>query len=140
MPNPASRVYLGSERDALGLRRIVVDWRLTDLDLVGMRRGLAIVGEAFTRTGLGRLEISEALREATPATLACTEAWHHIGTTRMSDDPRAGVVDRDCRVHGTANLYVAGSSVFPTTGIVNPTFTIVALAIRLADHLRNRTA
>jgi choline dehydrogenase-like flavoprotein len=140
VPNPASRVYLGSERDALGLRRIVVDWRLTDLDVLGMRRGLAIVGETFTGTGLGRLELSEAMREATPATLACAEAWHHIGTTRMSEDPRSGVVDRDCRVHGTTNLFVAGSSVFPTTGIVNPTFTIVALAIRMADHLRERMA
>ncbi len=140
VPNPASRVYLGTERDALGLRRIVVDWRLTDLDVLGMRRGLAIVGETFAGAGLGRLETTDALREATPATLACAEAWHHIGTTRMSDDPRSGVVDRDCRVHGTTNLYVAGSSVFPTTGIVNPTFTIVALAIRLADHLRDQTA
>ncbi len=140
VPNPASRVYLGHERDALGLRRIVVEWRLTDLDLLGMRRGLAIVGEAFAGSGLGRLHTSEELREATPQTLACTEAWHHIGTTRMSADPRSGVVDRDCRVHGTTNLYVVGSSVFPTTGIVNPTFTIVALAIRMADHLRDRMA
>ena len=140
VPNPASRVYLGEDRDALGLRRIVVDWRLTDLDLIGIRRGLEIVGETFATAGLGRLELSPEVREATPQTLVCAEAWHHIGTTRMSDDPRSGVVDRDCRVHGLGNLYVAGSSVFPTTGIVNPTFTIVALAIRLADHLRQRTA
>jgi choline dehydrogenase-like flavoprotein len=63
---------------------------------------------------------------------------HHMGTTRMSDDPRTGVVDRDCRVHGMANLFVAVSSVFPTGGSANPTLTIVALALRLADHLREQ--
>lgn len=140
VPNPSSRVTLGTDTDAFGLRRVVLDWRLTDLDVLGIRRGLAIVGDSFQRAGLGRIELSEALRDANAATLPCTEAWHHIGTTRMSDDPRAGVVDRDCRVHGVANLYVAGSSVFPTTGIVNPTFTIVALALRLADHLQRTSA
>ena len=61
---------------------------------------------------------------------------HHMGTTRMHRDPRHGVVDADCRVHGLANLFVAGSSVFPTGGYVNPTLTLVALALRLADHLK----
>ena len=64
-------------------------------------------------------------------------SWHHMGTTRMAASPREGVVDADCRVHGTANLFVAGSSVFPTTGNANPTLTIVALALRLADHLKD---
>ena len=59
-----------------------------------------------------------------------------MGTTRMSADPAQGVVDADCRVHGMANLYVAGSSVFPTCGSANPTLTIVALALRLAAHLK----
>jgi choline dehydrogenase-like flavoprotein len=63
---------------------------------------------------------------------------HHIGTTRMHADPKQGVVDPDCRIHGLANLYVAGSSVFPTSGYANPTLTIVALALRLADHLKVR--
>jgi choline dehydrogenase-like flavoprotein len=62
--------------------------------------------------------------------------YHHIGTTRMHDNPRLGVVDKDCKVHGLANLFVAGSSVFPTGGFANPTFTIVALAIRLGDHIK----
>jgi choline dehydrogenase-like flavoprotein len=64
--------------------------------------------------------------------------WHHMGTTRMSDDPKRGVVDRHCRVHGMENLYVAGSSVFPTSGSANPTLTLVALTLRLADHLKER--
>jgi choline dehydrogenase-like flavoprotein len=63
---------------------------------------------------------------------------HHMGTTRMSDDPKQGVVDRHCRVHGMENLYVAGSSVFPTSGSANPTLTLVALALRLAGHLKER--
>jgi choline dehydrogenase-like flavoprotein len=59
-----------------------------------------------------------------------------MGTTRMDADPKRGVVDENCRVHGVENLYVAGCSVFPTGGTFNPTFTIVALALRLADHLK----
>ena len=140
VPNPASRVTLGEERDALGQRRANVDWRLTDLDVVSIRRGLACVSQAFVDAKLGRATLSEAIGDATPQTIDCNEAWHHIGTTRMSNDPRTGVVDRDCRVHGLANLYVAGASVFPTTGIVNPTYTIVALAIRLADQIRGDAA
>ena len=65
---------------------------------------------------------------------------HHLGTTRMASDPKAGVVDADCRVHGVANLYIAGSSVFPTGGCANPTLTIVALALRLADYIKARLA
>jgi len=61
-----------------------------------------------------------------------------MGGTRMHGDPRQGVVDADARVHGIANLYVAGSSLFPTGGAANPTFTLVALALRLADHLNRR--
>nr|MBA3324611.1 GMC family oxidoreductase [Paracoccaceae bacterium] len=60
---------------------------------------------------------------------------HHMGTTRMADDPKRGVVDRDCRVHGLANLYIGGSSVFPSGGHANPTYTVVQLALRLGDHL-----
>jgi choline dehydrogenase-like flavoprotein len=63
---------------------------------------------------------------------------HHMGTTRMSDNPLRGVVDRNCKVHAVDNLYVAGSSVFPTSGASNPTLTLVALTLRLADHLKGR--
>ena len=97
------------------------------------------VGEELARLKLGRIKIEEWL-------LAGEDVWpnwiwsgcHHMGTTRMSDDPGSGVVDRDCRVHGVTNLYVAGSSVFPTGGYVTPTFTIVALALRMADHIKER--
>jgi choline dehydrogenase-like flavoprotein len=65
-------------------------------------------------------------------------SWHHMGTTRMHSDPKRGVVDGNCRVHGVSNLYIAGSSVFPTSGHANPTLTIVALALRLGDHLSRK--
>ena len=79
-------------------------------------------------------------KEADPWPTSVRGARHHMGTTRMHADPHRGVVDADCRVHGIANLYVAGSSVFPTSGAANPTLTIVALALRLAGHLQNRLA
>jgi choline dehydrogenase-like flavoprotein len=68
------------------------------------------------------------------------DSYHHIGTTRMSDEPSQGVVDRDCQLHGVAGVYVCGSSVFPTSGFANPTLTIAALSLRLADHLKGRLA
>jgi choline dehydrogenase-like flavoprotein len=134
-PDRDSRVSLTTERDPLGVPRAQLDWQLSELDRHSARRALEIVAAEFGRAGLGRVQITfdENTRDW-PADLA--GGWHHMGTTRMSDSPRTGVVDRDCRVHGFANLYVAGSSVFPTPGSGTPTLTIVALALRLADHLR----
>jgi choline dehydrogenase-like flavoprotein len=91
-----------------------------------------VVDAYLRKADIGHLDnTSQPLTE-----LHYTDASHHIGTTRMSDDPRTGVVDKDCRVHGVGNLFIAGSSVFPTSGFANPTLTIVALAIRLAEHLK----
>lgn len=129
-PDPDSRVRLGEERDALGLPRPVVDWRIPDSVPRSLLRLHEVLGRELAERGVGRLEAGD------PATLAYTDASHHLGTTRMSDDPKTGVVDRDGRVHGTANLWVAGSSVFPSGGHANPTLTIVALALRLAARLR----
>jgi choline dehydrogenase-like flavoprotein len=138
-PNPASRVRLIEERDALGLPRVQLEWRLSAVDKQSARRHQEILGAALGRAGLGRLQIllSEDER-AWPEDLG--GGRHHMGTTRMHADPRRGVVDADGRVHGLANLYVAGSSVFPTAGAANPTLTIVALALRLAEHLRGALA
>jgi choline dehydrogenase-like flavoprotein len=136
-PNPDSRVTLGDDGDALGRRRARLDWRLTRLDERSMRRALAILGEEVTRAGVGRwraaLDEDDASWREPPH-----GGHHHMGTTRMHADPRRGVVDADGRVHGTTNLYVAGPSVFPTVGHANPMLTIVALALRLADHVRAR--
>jgi choline dehydrogenase-like flavoprotein len=133
-PNPDSRVTLDpSARDPLGMPRIHLEWRYAKADWDSLERSAAGFGDALGASGQGRvcwpikrgqlLEISSASR-------------HHMGTTRMNADPAKGVVDADLRVHETANLYVAGSSVFPTSGIANPTLTILALVMRLADHLK----
>jgi len=136
-PNPDSRVTLGNQRDALGMPRIEVDWRLTELDKRSLQAGHQAVAEELGRTGLGRLQIDPWLTaDLTSWAPELDGGHHHMGTTRMSADPAKGVVDADCRVHGMTNLYVAGSSVFSTSGSANPTLTIVALALRLAGHLR----
>lgn len=137
-PNLDSRVTLSTERDALGLRRGRLDWRLTPEDKASLLRNLKALGAEFAASGLGRLNVDLPEGDSWPAEL--TGGNHHMGTTRMAADPRNGVVDADCRVHGIANLYIAGSSVFPTSGAANPTLTIVALALRLADHIRERMA
>ena len=138
-PNRDSRVSLSDRRDALGLRRIRVDWRMGELDNASIRAGSGLIGSDVAARFGGSLEPAAWLQEPTaPPPLHGTA--HHLGTTRMSDSPASGVVDSQCRVHGIDNLYVAGSSVFPTGGWSFPTFTIVALALRIADQLRMRLA
>jgi choline dehydrogenase-like flavoprotein len=138
VPNPDSRVLLSDETDALGLRRVKLDWRLTELDKRSVARALEIMGAEIGRTGVGRFKMLIGDDPGWPEDLE--GANHHVGTTRMHDDARQGVVDRNCKAHGIDNLYIAGSSVFPTAGIGTPTLMIVALALRLADHLREITA
>jgi choline dehydrogenase-like flavoprotein len=135
-PNPASRVSLGEDRDALGQRKVRIDWRLTELDRHTYRAAAGLFGGELARACGGRFEPEPWLSDddAIPARVRGTA--HHLGTTRMADDPRQGVVDRHCCVHGMDNLHVAGSSVFPTGGWAFPTFTIVALSLRLADRLQ----
>ena len=133
-PNPDSRVLLAEEVDALGMPRVRLDWRLGALESHSLRRAYEWLGRELGRTGIGRVSFS--LPEGDAWSELIEWGFHHMGTTRMHSDPRRGVVDPDCRVHGVPNLYVAGSSVFPTSGAANPTLTIVALALRLADHLR----
>jgi len=135
-PNPDSRVTLGDETDALGVPRVRLEWRTTALERHTVTRGRDLIGDAFAEAGLGRFGLDAADDDTVwpPRPLQGLRG-HHMGTTRMSVDPRHGVVDPDCRVHGMRNLYVAGSSVFPTSGAGTPTITIVALALRLAAHL-----
>ncbi|MGH7835342.1 MAG: GMC oxidoreductase [Candidatus Binatia bacterium] len=135
-PNPESRVVLSRERDALGCPRVALCWRTSPIDKRTAHRAHEIFGEELWRAGAGRLQ-SSLSGETKPLQARLRGARHHMGTTRMHPDPRRGVVDADCRVHGIANLYVAGSSVFPTSGAANPTLTIVALALRLAGHVNH---
>ncbi len=133
-PNPDSRVTLGTERDEFGMPRPNLDWRLSPIDRESVDRALQVLGQELGRTGIGRLRVRLPEGEGWPSDLE--GGYHHMGTTRMSADPKRGVVDADCRVHGVSNLYVAGSSTFTTGGSATPTLTLIALALRLADHLR----
>jgi choline dehydrogenase-like flavoprotein len=138
-PNPDSRVMLSHERDALGMPKTRLDWRLSRIDHYSVRRALELLGAEVGRAGVGRLQTHFSDDENTwPEDLA--GGYHHIGTTRMSSDPKQGVVDRNVRVHHMANFYIAGSSVFPSAGSGTPTLTAVALALRLADHLKEASA
>jgi choline dehydrogenase-like flavoprotein len=128
-PDPANRIRLGTRRDALGLPMVQIEWRWREADQRNLARLRATLAEALEEAGLG-------LFVSTPGAPPDPNGHHHLGTTRMHRDPRQGVVDEHGRVHGTANLFVAGSSVFPTGGYANPTLTIVALSLRLADHLK----
>ncbi|MGH3048247.1 MAG: GMC family oxidoreductase, partial [Gaiellaceae bacterium] len=134
-PNPDSRVMLLRERDQLGMPRVALDWRLSDVDRRNVRRTLELLGAEVGAAGIGRVRILHGEDESGwPDDL--NGGQHHMGTTRMSGDPKQGVVDGHCRVHGMSNLFVAGSSVFPTPGGATPTLMLVALAIRLADQLK----
>jgi choline dehydrogenase-like flavoprotein len=140
-PNPLSRVTLSTERDALGMPRVRLDWRMTPLEKHSFQRFYEILGREFGRSGLGRIQVLDWVHDADPGWPATLSGgWHHMGTTRMHQDPRRGVVDPNGRVHGLANLSVAGASVFPTGGAVNPTLTLVALSLRLSDHLKRMLA
>ncbi len=146
-PNPDSRVKLAKERDALGMPLTELDWRFCELDKHSVKVVMQEFATQLEHMGIGRFDPAPWLDDA--ATLWTTDplisahakgGYHHMGTTRMSASPRTGVVDADCRVHGMNNLYVAGSSVFATSGWANPTLGIMALSLKLADHLADQNA
>jgi len=139
MPNPESRVVLGGTSDALGMPRVKLDWAWSEADFRSLEGTVAAFAQALGEAGLGRLSFP-ADRAAFVAMAAGSPSRHHMGTTRMHRDPAKGVVDANSRVHGVSNLYVAGSSVFPTSGIGNPTLTLLAMTMRLSDHLKTRRA
>lgn len=134
VPDRENRVTLSEQRDAFGMNRVRLRWRIGEAEKRTHMAALRVIKSAIECGGLGTVALKED---------DLNETWenrvlpsnHHMGTTRMSDSPRDGVVDSDCRVHGYGNLFVAGSSVFPTGAGQPPTFTIVALALRLANRL-----
>jgi choline dehydrogenase-like flavoprotein len=136
-PEPDRRVTLGAGRDDLGRRLPHVRFFVSQRELESLDRTEELVAAELARAGLGRLRTARELApEGDLAAALHPSAHHHLGTTRMDVDPRRGVVDENSRVHGLRNVYVTGGSVFPTAGYVNPTLTAVALAARLAAHLR----
>ena len=135
VPNPNSRVTLGERTDRHDRPLLKVDWRMAEQDTENLMQTLRLLQSDFAASGVAQFEFDDdALRELVAASTPV--GGHHIGTTRMAESPRDGVVDRNGTVHGIPNLYCAGSAVFPTSGHANPTLTVVALAVRLADHLR----
>ncbi len=135
-PTASNRLELGASDGPFGRRRLQMTWRWTDADLQSLHRTTQLLVDAFEQSGTGTFVpiVGEGLATVTTP----NGAFHPSGTTRMSASPSTGVVDGKGAVHGTPNLFVAGSSVFPTVGYANPTLTVVALALRLAAHLRDR--
>ncbi|MGC2194539.1 MAG: GMC family oxidoreductase, partial [Terriglobales bacterium] len=132
-PNSKSRVFLSNRTDSLGMRRVRLDWQLTELDWRTYERTASALAAEFERIGAGcmRAPIEPTARGDEPV----LHSNHHLGTTRMSERKEDGVVDPDCRVHDLSNVYIIGGSIFPTVSWANPTFTLMALTLRLADHL-----
>ena len=132
-----SVVRLSDEKDALGVPRVALDWRVGETDLAGVGRSMQLLGAALGSAGTGRLWMPSDDERYLPPPIG--GGCHHMGTTRMSSSAGAGVVNADGRLHTIDNMYIAGSSVFPSVGYANPTLTIVALAHRLAAHLADTT-
>jgi choline dehydrogenase-like flavoprotein len=138
MPDPDRRLTLSGEKDALGLPRLKLDMRIADDDFARFRRTLSELGRQLLASKAGLLRINCNRREDWLKNMD----WghHHLGTTRMSNDPKRGVVDADGLVHGLHNLYIAGSGVFPSYSASNPTLNLIALTLRLGDHLKKAMA
>lgn len=141
-PNPDSRVILSRETDALGVPRAALDWRTTALDVESAAGLVSTLSGELERLGLGRVEAAEWLKHPEDGwrtdpliSVHPIGGYHHMGTARMANDPKQGVVDGYGTVHGLANLHLVGSSVFPTSGWANPTLTIAALALRTAEKV-----
>jgi choline dehydrogenase-like flavoprotein len=134
-PNWHSRVSLQQDRDPFGLNRVQLDWRMLPIDRRTVIRGEELIDQELRRLGMGELAaLDPSETENWPANLE--GGWHQIGTTRAHVDPRRGVVDANGKVHDISNLFIAGSSVFPTSGAAPPTLTIVAMSLRLSYHLK----
>lgn len=133
-PDPNNRVQLGSDRDALGMPRVELNWHWGQANIDSVRRTQDLLASAVEQAGLGKMVPFR--RDGQPYLSGPAGLAHHLGTTRMSSHPSQGVVNENCQVHSVPNLYVASSAVFPTGGYANPTLTILALSLRLADHLK----
>lgn len=135
VPNPESRLTLTDDKDALGLRRLHMAWRFHRKDIDNLEQGARLFAEFLEQSKLGSL----SSRDFHFDPVASSDfSRHHIGATRMHDDPMRGVVDSECKVHGVDNLFICGTSVFPMAGLANPTLTVMALATRLGDLLKTK--
>jgi choline dehydrogenase-like flavoprotein len=137
-PNPDSRVTLDTEKDALGVPRAKLNWILSGMEKRSIRKLYELIGIEMGKAGVGRMKLMDYLQDPRDENWPdfTGGGWHHMGTTRMSEDPGTGVVDANCKVHGISNLFIAGDSIFATSAAPNPTLTIIAFALRLSDHIR----
>lgn len=140
-PNPDSKVMLGDEVDKFGLKRTVLDWQLLELDKHTFKKATLHLAKLFAKENLGRVKVEDWVLENDskfPGFPQEVGGNHHMGTTRMAANASEGVVDKNQKVFGIDNLYIAGSSVFSTTGHVNPTFPIIQMTLRLAEHINKK--
>ncbi|MGE8386827.1 MAG: FAD-dependent oxidoreductase [Pseudomonas sp.] len=136
-PNAHSRISLLDEKDELGVSKVNVNWALSATDRHTIKCIGSELAKQFAEMGLGFVKLNDYVYD-TELALKVQPHAHHMGTTRMAASPEFGVVDTDCKVFGTDNLYVAGSSIFATGGASNPTMPLLQFALRLADHLDAR--
>jgi choline dehydrogenase-like flavoprotein len=138
-PDPDSRITLTDDRDDLGMPRVRIRWKVNEAERTTMRTMTRSMKNELERLGLARVQIDSWVEDDGTNWRTCVaDSFHHIGTTRMSANETSGVVDSNCEVFGTRGLYVAGSSIFPTSGYANPTLTIVGLSLRLAHHIKEK--
>jgi choline dehydrogenase-like flavoprotein len=136
-PDPDSRITLSDDTDVLGMPRARIDWRISELQKHTIVRFAQHASWAFSSLGQ-QLSLLEHIRDGQVDVAQLRDVAHPSGTTRIADSALRGVVDGTCQVHGVERLYIAGTSVFPTQGHVNPTLTLVAVAIRVADQIKAR--
>jgi choline dehydrogenase-like flavoprotein len=134
-PDSPSRLSLGSGRDRLGLIPIKVDWHITDQELYSLRQFARHAKTVFESRGLAEVEFIEGFEDDDTIKASMRESYHHIGGTRMSESAHTGIVDKNLKMFGVDNAYICSTSVFPSAGFVNPTHTLIALGLRLAEHL-----
>jgi choline dehydrogenase-like flavoprotein len=138
-PDPESRITLSDARDRLNMPRVRINWHLDANVKRTFDRMFALMRKELEANNIARVDLDPEIGDGNwPKTFQREGTWHHMGTTRMHDSPRQGVVDRNCLIHGMNNLYVAGSSVFPTGSPIFPTITLIALALRLSKHIASQ--
>jgi hypothetical protein len=136
VPDPHSRITLSERRDELGVPIPNLHWKISELERRTVFELATLFGRETARLGLKPPTPPDWLLGQDLQAIPFSDMAHPMGATRMSDDPKHGVVNRDCRLHGVEGTYVIGSSVFPTASHANPTLMIVAMSLRLADRLK----
>ena len=137
-PTAESRIRISGERDILGMPKAVVDWRISKDEQRTIQFYATVTKRFLDSVGVGPLSWSPEVWKTDDSWLKLTsDTYHAMGGTRMGTDPKSSVVDSNLQVHGVPNLFVASCSVFPGGGSSNPTFTLMALTLRLGTYLAN---